>query len=180
VQRNSNNETPLPTPTPQTKPDSDVDEQKAGPDEANVSQPKPKTENGAGGNISNGSKPKENGSREPQQGQRAFVATLLPITRSGERPVLEIPIDASAVRLSVVHDNLTPYVRYRAELRNAAGEEIYVHETRADGRWASRPVMINLSSSRLQSGSYEIVLSGINEVNGVEPIKFYNFSVKRK
>ncbi|HMO79397.1 MAG TPA: hypothetical protein PKD24_01265 [Pyrinomonadaceae bacterium] len=181
VQGNRNSEVPLPTQEP--APDNLPDESKDEPG-GEVQMPDTNADPGRTGHGTNDHRPdnrkqEKAGDNTSVPEPRIFVATLLPITRSGERPVLTIPDDMAYVRLSIVHDNLTPYVTYRAELRDSAGEEIYVREVRAQGR-VSRPVMLNLPASKLPSGAYEIVLSGVNEVNGVEPIKFYNFSVKRQ
>lgn len=182
AQDNRNSEVPPPTqePAPQNLPDASKDEPGGEVHMPNTNSDPGRTGHGTNDHRPENRKQEKAGDNTSVPEPRIFVATLLPITRSGERPVLTIPNDAAYVRLSIVHDDLTPYVAYRVELRNSAGEEIHVREVRAQGRRGSRPVMLSLPSSKLPSGSYEVVLSGVNEVNGVEPIKFYNFTVNRK
>lgn len=111
---------------------------------------------------------------------RIFVATLLPTTRSGETPFLTIPKNTENVQLRVVHDNLQPFIKYRAEIRDSNGEEIFVREISFNRKNPARPITLSLKTALLKNGSYELVLSGVNEENGVEPIKFYNFTVSKK
>lgn len=111
---------------------------------------------------------------------RIFFATLLPSTRSGVKPVLTIPKNSETVRLRVVHDNLQPFAKYRAEVRNQNGNLIFSREIPVNEKTVARPVTLNLKSAALAAGSYELTLSGITDENRAEEIKFYNFTVRKK
>ena len=124
--------------------------------------------------------PTEKRETVPPAPPRIFFATLLPLTRSGDKPVLTIPKNSETVRLRVVHDNLQPFARYRAEVRNQNGNLIFSREISVNEKTVARPVTLNLKSAALAAGSYELTLSGITDENRTEEIKFYNFTVRKK
>lgn len=113
---------------------------------------------------------------EPQ----IFVATLLPLLRSDDKPTLNIPKNSQTVQLKIVHDNQKPFAKYRLDVRNQDGDVIYSRTTPVNPKNLSRPINLNLRNSLLKTGSYEITLSGILPDNSAEEIKFYNFAVNQK
>ncbi len=171
-------------PTPQTSPANL-------PDQENSNPPIPPPENNANkqqnvenkppaGKPSPTNSPTEKRETVPPPPARIFFATLLPLTRSAEKPVLTIPKNSESVRLRVVHDNLQPFARYRAEVRDQNGDLILSREIPVNAKTVARPVTLNLKSAALAAGSYELTLSGVGDDNRAEEIKFYNFTVRKK
>ncbi len=117
--------------------------------------------------------------RTPQTG-RIFAFTLFPVTRSSSNPVWEIPETASGVLLTVVHNEETRFVKFRAELRDSAGGVVWNKELPATRGNRSKTVRMTIESGALRSGSYELTLIGITPRGDYEEINFYNFTVKRK
>lgn len=110
---------------------------------------------------------------------RIVFATLFPLLRSDEKPILTVPKNAESVRLRVVHDNLKPFARYRVEIRNQSGALIYTRETLVNAKNPAQPLSLNIKAATLGAGAYELLLSGIGEDKSAAEIKYYNFSIKK-
>lgn len=168
----NNNQIPVATPTVQISPQPETNNnQNETPVNSNA-QPKPSP-----------SKPDSNRKEEttPAPQQPIFAAfTLLPPTRSSERPTFIVPRQAEIVRLAVVHDNREKFVKYRVEIRDADGDLIWSREIPVNAKTLSKPLSLNVRSNALKSGLHELTLSGATADGQLEEINFYNFSVQKK
>jgi hypothetical protein len=115
------------------------------------------------------------------QPQPTFLTfTLLPPTRSAEKPVLAVSAAEKNIRLQVVHDNEKEFIKYRAEIRSPDGDLIWSRELPVTRRTLRKPLALNVRNGALASGSYELTLSGITAGGELEEINYYNFSVSKK
>lgn len=181
-ENNSNPQTPTPTVSPDISPNqpSNVDSNK---NSSNVNSDNNRVESNKTENreINKPEKkpiPTEKRQVAPPE-PRIFVATLLPPLRSDENQVLNISKNAQTVFLRVVHENQKVFSKYRAEIRNQNGAVIFTREITVTEKNLTRPIGLNINNSVLNSGSYELKLSGLTEDNQTEVIKFYNFTVKK-
>ena len=125
-------------------------------------------------------RPSEKREESPPTKPRIFFATLFPLLRSDEKPVLTVPKNAGSVRLRVVHDNLEPFARYRVEIRNQSGDVIFTREIPVSSKNPSRPIDLYIKAATLGAGTYELLLDGIREDKSTKKIKSYEFSIKKK
>jgi hypothetical protein len=124
-------------------------------------------------------------SAQLQRGALASVTslTLLPGVLRGETtpPQLVIPQPANIARLEIQLEPKDKYPQFRAELRTQGGEEILarsnLHEQRLSG---GRAVVLEIPSSALGHGGYEVALKGITTGRQVDDIGYYRFAVRRK
>jgi hypothetical protein len=109
-----------------------------------------------------------------------FGFTLLPPMRSGERPTLIVPPDAQTIRLRVQHNNTREFIKYRAEIRDSSGDLIWSREIAVGKKTLQKPIILDVRSGALGTGSYELTLSGITSDAQLEEVNFYNFAVRQK
>lgn len=114
------------------------------------------------------------------QPPRVFAFTLVPPIRSGERPTLIVPSDAQTIRLRVEHNNSREFIKYRAEIRDSSGDLIWSREIAVSPKTLQKPLVLDVRSNALITGSYELTLSGVTSDAQLEEVNFYNFTVRRK
>ncbi len=114
------------------------------------------------------------------QPSRIFAFTLLPVTRSGRNPTLNISSETEIARLQVVHNNQTDFVKYRVELRNSDGEAVWTQEFPVNKKNISKPLVLRIENKLLKPDSYELTLLGITAEGQYEETNFYNFTVRQK
>ena len=114
----------------------------------------------------------------PQQ-RRIFAFTLLPVTRSGRNPTLNIPQNTENVRLQVVHNGEEKFVKYRVELRNSDGDLIWNREIPVNQKARSKMLVMNIENKLLKTDSYELTLLGLTTEGQYEETNFYNFTVRK-
>lgn len=113
------------------------------------------------------------------QKKQIFAFTLLPPLRSSENPVLVISPDTKTIRLRVVHNNAQEFINYRAEIRASDGDLIWSREISVNSKNLSEPITLDVRSGALDSGTYELTLSGATSDGQLEEINFYNFVVQK-
>lgn len=111
--------------------------------------------------------------------KRVFAFTLLPVTRSANRPVIEVPATADTVMLTLVHDDQREFRIFKVELKSNGGEVAWKRDVRPSRRKGSSSVVVGIPAAVLRSGNYEIGLAGVTQDAVVEDLKFYQFSVKK-
>jgi hypothetical protein len=97
--------------------------------------------------------------------------TLLPTSRTGEKPQLTLKKNVKSVRLNLVNETSGDFAKYHVEVRDANGSVILAQETK------SKKIGLNLPVARLKKGDYEITLSGKKNDGTSETLNFYEFSV---
>ncbi len=117
--------------------------------------------------------------KEVPRAPRIFAFTLLPPTRSSDRPVLEIPSTAKQVKLQIVNNFEKNFVKYTVEITNENGETVLKRDFASDGKRPKKSFSLNLPTETLTSGGYEITLLGTSADGNVEEINFYNFTVTK-
>jgi methionine-rich copper-binding protein CopC len=115
-----------------------------------------------------------------QPPRRIFAFTLLPPTRSSERPVLEIPENTETVNLQIANNFEKNFVKYTLEISNENGETILKRDFSSDGKRPKKSFPVSLPNEKLKAGGYEITLLGTSSDGNVEEINFYNFTVRKK
>jgi len=137
--------------------------------------------------------PERSGEASPQPGEtpdgthparKPVIAslTLLPgVSRGGgEKPKLVLPENAQLVRLQIGIDPEEPYKSFTAELRTAAGHQIWTRgNLPARERRGGRAVPLTLPANLLKPGEYELKLSGVAQGGRTEDVGFYYFDVKQ-
>lgn len=118
--------------------------------------------------------------KEVKQPPTVFGFTLLPPMRSGARSVLVVPSDANTIRLRVEHNNVREFIKYRAEIRDSNGDLIWSREIAVTEKTLQKPLVLDVRSGALISGSYELTLSGVTSDAQLEEVNFYNFTVRKK
>lgn len=175
---NSNTQTPLPMPQVSPTKESNIKPNENSNRIINVNKPENKKPDiKTTPSVTPIEKPD---SVSPLSEPRIFVATLLPVLRSDNKPTLNIPQNSEFVQLKIVHDNQKPFVKYRLEIRNQQGSLILNQIIPVNEKTLARPINLSLQNSLLKAGSYEITLSGTDKNNSSETIKFYNFAVNQK
>jgi hypothetical protein len=109
--------------------------------------------------------------------------SLLPgISRgSNSVPQLSLAKDVNSVRLQIGIDPQETYKRYRVELRNEKGQQIFGQgNLAARGAGTSRSIPVSVPSSTLVEGRYELTLKGTTEDGRSEDVGFYYFDVVKK
>lgn len=109
--------------------------------------------------------------------------TLLPgISRGGtDKPNLVVPANARLVRLQIGIDPEEPYKTFAVELRTEAGRQVWTRANlTARARRGVRAAILTLPATVLQSGAYELRLSGVAEGGATEDVGFYYFDVTRR
>jgi len=106
------------------------------------------------------------------------LALIAGISRSNEaRPKLLIPSSARQVRLRIALDPLDDYEKYRLELRDRTGMQIYIKELRARTTPSGKTINLNLPARSLSSGSYEITVKGFSDQQLSDVIGYHYFDV---
>lgn len=118
--------------------------------------------------------------KEVPRSPRIFAFTLLPPTRSSERPVLNIPLATKQVRLQILNNFEKNFVKYTVEITDENGETVFKRDFASDGNRAKKSFSLNLPNESLPAGGYEITLLGTSADGNVEEINFYNFTVENK
>ncbi len=114
----------------------------------------------------------------PVKQTRVFAFTLLPMTRSSDRPVIEVPAAAETVMLTLVHDDQREFRSFKVELKATGGGVVWNRDIRVSRRQNSSSVVVGIPAAVLRSGNYEIGLTGVTQDAVTEDLKFYQFSVK--
>ena len=117
---------------------------------------------------------------EVSRSPRIFAFTLLPPTRSSDRPILKIPPTAKQVRLQILNNFEKNFIRYTVEITDENGETVLKRDFASDGKRPRKSFSLNLPNESLPSGGYEITLLGTGADGNVEEINFYNFTVNKK
>jgi hypothetical protein len=120
-----------------------------------------------------------------QQGTQFGIASLilLPgVSRAESHTVtLAVDKDAQLARIEIQLDARDEFPRFRTELRTAAGEDVLVR-----GNLTSRPnpggraLTLDIPTSALTSGQYELALKGLPSKGSSKDIGFYYFNVQKK
>jgi len=115
-----------------------------------------------------------------------IIATLvfLPgMSRGGGTSVPEVSIakDVSLLRLQVGIDPQEGYERYRAEVRNAKGQQVLAQANLvARAGHHGRNISLRIPVKVLSDGRYEVTLKGVTEGGESEAVGFYYFDVVKK
>jgi anti-sigma-K factor RskA len=108
---------------------------------------------------------------------------LLPGTSRGaaSRPQLVVSAATGTAQLRVVLQSGDEYKTYAVELRTTSGRLVRSQNgLQAHAVHGGRAVVVALPASLLATGDYELTLNGVNEQKHVEPLGYYNFSVRRE
>ena len=124
-------------------------------------------------------------SAQLQRGALGNVASLalLPGMLRGEAaaPQLVIPHQAQIARLEIQLEPRDRYPQFRVELHTERGEEILTRNNLREQRLNNgRGVVLEIPSSALTDGNYELALKGAASGKQVDDLGYYRFSVNRK
>jgi hypothetical protein len=109
------------------------------------------------------------------------LALIAGLSRSNEaRPKLLIPSSARQVQLRIALDPLDDYEKYRLELRDQTGMQIYLKELRPRTTPSGKTINLNLPARSLNSGSYEITVKGLSDQQVSDVIGYHYFDVVKK
>jgi len=108
----------------------------------------------------------------------SFVLRSGTVRGTSETTRFVIPRAARTVRLQLDLDTVGEYRSYRAELRTTRGDVVWSGDRlRARNVEAGEVLMIELPAQFINSGEYELALSGLNQSGRFEEAAFYYFSV---
>lgn len=124
-------------------------------------------------------------SAQLQRGALGSVASLalLPGMLRGEAsaPQLVLPHQAQIARLEIQLEPRDRYPQFRVELHTERGEEVLTRNNLREQRLSNgRGVVLEIPSSALSAGDYELALQGVSSGRQVDDIGYYHFSVHRK
>jgi hypothetical protein len=124
-------------------------------------------------------------SAQLQRGALANVASLalLPGMLRGEAaaPQLVIPHQARIARVEIHLEPRDRYPQFRVELHTERGEEILTRNNLREQKVNNgRGVVLEIPSSALTDGNYELALKGVAGGKQVDDLGYYRFSVKQK
>jgi hypothetical protein len=124
---------------------------------------------------------RERGTDEPPLSLGAPIVLSAGMVRGGEAPArIELPETAGTVRLVLDLATVVESPRYRAELRSRSGERVWSAEDLEPRTmdWG-KAVFVDVESSVLKPGEYELVLQGAAEPGGPDESAYY-FEVQRR
>ena len=125
----------------------------------------------------------EERSRSPKQLSAPIASLiLLPGISRAESRAVQLVMDPAAqlTRIEIQLEARDDYPRFRAELRNAAGDEILVRSQLPSRRNADGfTVTLDIPTSALDAGQYELALKGLDS-KSVKDIGYYYFTVQKK
>lgn len=125
---------------------------------------------------------REESATKPTQPTVLSLALLPGIGRSGNnRPKLVLPQSARLVRLRIGIEPGDEYKSFRVELLTQAAEQVWSQDNlSARTVRAGRAVVLNLPTSILVAGRYELALKGITDGGKTEDVGFYYFDVVKR
>jgi len=123
-------------------------------------------------------------SSQLQHGSPAMVATLtlLPgsLRDASVSPEIRVAPTAQIARVEIQLEPKDKYPQYRAELRTKRGDEVLTRNNLREQRGsAGRSVVVEIPSSAVAAGEYELTLKGGSAGNQFEDLGYYRFSVRR-
>ncbi|MFN7925282.1 MAG: hypothetical protein U0Q16_34610 [Bryobacteraceae bacterium] len=110
----------------------------------------------------------------------ASIALMAGSRSSNAAPRLQLSADTQLARIEIQLEPQDDFPRYRVELRTAAGVEILTRGSLTAQRVAAvSSVVLDLPSSALAPGRYELALKGIAPDNSAKEVGYYGFTVRR-
>ena len=117
----------------------------------------------------------------PQQPLIASLILLPGTSRSPENlPQLTIRPGTASAQLRISIDNGEPYIQFRGELHTTAGKLIAKQNLKAQSSRDGRIIVWLIPAGQLNSGEYELSLSGKGEQGKAEVVGYYYFKVLKK
>jgi hypothetical protein len=124
----------------------------------------------------------QRGTDSPPLPLGAPVVLSAGMVRGGEAPAqIRLPATPGPVQLQLDLATVVESPRYRAELRNRSGQRSWSAEGLAPRtmEWG-KAVVIDVESSLLEPGEYELFLQGAAEPGGSDDPTYYYFEVQRR
>jgi len=120
----------------------------------------------------------------PAPPQQPVIASLLllPGTSRGQEtlPQLTIHPATAGAQLRIGIDKEEPYTQFRAELHTTAGKFIARQNLKAQSSRDGRIIVWLIPAGQLNSGEYELSLSGTSKQGQTEAVGYYYFKVLKK
>lgn len=121
----------------------------------------------------------ENKNIKPVQPTFASIL-LLPLSRSSEKPTVNINSSTKGLKLTIVCDNAQDFQTFKIEIINPSGEIVSQQTIKNVSSKPSKSFSIMLPAEKISNGQFEVNLSAIDKDNPPKILNFYEFNIIKK
>lgn len=146
---------------------------------SSVKKPEPVNQTNRNAEAANEKPTNENKNIKPPQTSFASIL-LLPITRSSEKPTVNVNSSTKGIKLTIVCDNVQDFQTFKIKVINSSGEIVSQQIIENKSPKSSKSFSITLPAEKITNGQFEVTLSAIDKDNQQKPLNFYEFNIIKK